>query len=304
MKNFTLVIMAAGLGSRFGGLKQLTPVGPNNEFIIDYSIYDALQEGFNKIVFVIKEEHLEDFKQTIGNRISKYIQVEYVIQKINVLPNGYTIPTQRSKPLGTGHAIYCCKDVVKEPFAVITADDFYGRKVFSQAMNFLKMHTESVTDYGMIASPIIQTLDKNSPVKRGICKVKDDKLVEIVECSVEYQSDSVIATPLNNTAKTPMIIPQDTPSSLSFFLFYPTIFDYVEEEFVNFLTSKNNNLLEDEFFLPDVIDNVIKNNKGNVYVYNSDSTWHGMTYKKDQELVHNAIMDLIKEHVYPSKLWN
>lgn len=299
-KNLTLVIMAAGMGSRFGGLKQLTPIGPSGEFIIDYSIYDAIKAGFNKIVFIIKKEHLEDFKETIGDRVAKHVKVEYVFQEMSTLPEGYHIDTKREKPLGTGHAVYCCKDVVKEPFAVISADDFYGSDAFIRAASFLTQNSSSnITNYGMITCPIGKMMSEESAVKRGICRVIDGKLVNIIESSVEKKGNEIIATSLNTNKV--FKVEEDTPASMSFFLLYPSIFKYLEQDLKLFL--ENGNVESGEFFLPDVVSKVIENKEGSVNIYNTTSTWYGMTYTKDKEEVENAINKLIEHGDYSSNLW-
>ena len=298
--NLTLVVMAAGIGSRFGGLKQLTPVGPSGEFIIDYSVYDAIYAGFNKVVFVIKKENLDDFKNTIGNRMSKSIKVEYVFQSNEVLPNGYSINVEREKPLGTAHAVYCTKDVVSEPFVVITADDFYGRDAFVQAANFLKNNYDiNSTNYAMVSYSIGKVINDKSSVKRGICRVVNGKLDSIVESSVEKINGEIIATSINSFQS--FKVSEDTPTSMSFFIFYPSLFKFLERDLIAFL--KNSDLENKEFFLPDVVDKIIKNNEGSVSVLNTNATWYGVTYKEDLEKVKSAINKLINDKVYNKSLW-
>ncbi|MBR4617696.1 MAG: NTP transferase domain-containing protein [Bacilli bacterium] len=298
--NLTLVVMAAGIGSRFGGLKQLTPVGPSGEFIIDYSVYDAIYAGFNKVVFVIKKENLDDFKNTIGNRMSKSIKVEYVFQSNKVLPNGYSINVEREKPLGTAHAVYCTKDVVSEPFVVITADDFYGRDAFVQAANFLKNNYDiNSTNYAMVSYSIGKVINDKSSVKRGICRVVNGKLDSIVESSVEKINGEIIATSINSFQS--FKVSEDTPTSMSFFIFYPSLFKFLERDLIAFL--KNSDLENKEFFLPDVVDKIIKNNEGSVSVLNTNATWYGVTYKEDLEKVKSAINKLINNKVYNKSLW-
>ena len=298
--NLTLVVMAAGIGSRFGGLKQLTPVGPSGEFIIDYSVYDAIYAGFNKVVFVIKKENLDDFKNTIGNRMSKSIKVEYVFQSNKVLPNGYSINVEREKPLGTAHAVYCTKDVVSEPFVVITADDFYGRDAFVQAANFLKNNYDiNSTNYAMVSYSIGKVINDKSSVKRGICRVVNGKLDSIVESSVEKINGEIIATSINSFQS--FKVSEETPTSMSFFIFYPSLFKFLERDLIAFL--KNSDLENKEFFLPDVVDKIIKNNEGSVSVLNTNATWYGVTYKEDLEKVKSAINKLINNKVYNKSLW-
>lgn len=298
--NLTLVVMAAGIGSRFGGLKQLTPVGPSGEFIIDYSVYDAIYAGFNKVVFIIKKENLEDFKNTIGNRMSKSINVEYVFQDNTVLPEGYSINVEREKPLGTGHAVYCAKNLVNEPFVVITADDFYGRDAFVRAAEFLKSNYDiSSTNYGMVAYSVGKVINDRASVKRGMCKVIDGKLNTIIESSVERVDGEIIATSINTGES--FKVEEDAPCSMSFFIFYPSIFKYLERDLKLFLD--NSDLSSKEFFLPDVVDKVIKNNEGSVSVLSTTATWYGVTYREDLDVVKSAIYKLIDEGQYKSSLW-
>lgn len=298
--NLTLVVMAAGIGSRFGGLKQLTPVGPSGEFIIDYSVYDAIYAGFNKVVFIIKKENLEDFKNTIGNRMSKSINVEYVFQDNTVLPEEYSINVEREKPLGTGHAVYCAKNSVNEPFVVITADDFYGRDAFVRAAEFLKSNYDiSSTNYGMVAYSVGKVINDRASVKRGMCKVIDGKLNTIIESSVERVDGEIIATSINTGES--FKVEEDAPCSMSFFIFYPSIFKYLERDLKLFLD--NSDLSSKEFFLPDVVDKVIKNNEGSVSVLSTTATWYGVTYREDLDVVKSAISRLIDEGQYKSSLW-
>ena len=298
--NLTLVVMAAGMGSRFGGLKQLTPVGPSGEFIIDYSVYDAIYAGFNKVVFIIKKENLEDFKNTIGNRMSKSIQVEYAFQDSNILPSGYSINVEREKPLGTGHAVYCAKDYVSEPFVVVTADDFYGRDAFVTAAEFLKNNYDiNSTNYGMVSYSIGKVINDISPVKRGMCEVIDGKLNTIIESSVERKNGEIIATSINNGNS--FKVDEDSLCSMSFFIFYPSIFKYIERDLKKFL--ENSDLSTKEFFLPDVVDGVIKNNEGSVSVLSTTATWYGVTYREDLDAVKSAINNYIKEGIYKENLW-
>ena len=227
-KDITLMILAAGMGSRFGGLKQITPLGPNDEFIIDYSVYDAIKAGFTKIVFLIKEENYADFKETIGKRVEPHIKVEYCFQKNDNLPEGYVLPEERIKPLGTAHAILCCKDKVKEPFMMINADDFYGRDAFVQGAKFLKNIDSRLEKelYGMVAYKVKNTITENGSVKRGVCKVVNNHLTELIESSVERKNGKIIATPLNGN-KEFEVSGEDTVS-MNMLLFTPSIFNYIE----------------------------------------------------------------------------
>ena len=224
MKKPTLVIMAAGLGSRFGGLKQIEPVGRNNEVLLDFSVYDAVKAGFTKVVFVIKHAIEKDFKAMVGKRIEKMVKVEYVFQENDVLPNGFECPEDRVKPWGTAHAILCCKDVVKEPFAVVNADDFYGRSAFQKIADFLKVQTEK---YCMVGFRLVNTLTENGHVSRGVCEIEDNMLksvterTKIIDC--KYTEDD---------GKTWTELSPDTVVSMNLWGFMPDIFGYIEKGFI------------------------------------------------------------------------
>ncbi len=292
----TLVIMAAGMGSRFGGLKQIEPVGPNGEFIIDYSIYDAKRCGFDKVVFIIKEENYEIFKETIGKRVDKYIDVEYVFQKndnVNV-----ELPKERVKPLGTGHAILCCKDVVKENFAIINADDFYGYDAYKTISNFLKNNND-LDKYAMVGYKAINTITDNGSVKRGVCRSKDNKLTELIESSISFDGDKLVATSLETNES--FDIEKEQLVSMNMFGFTPKIFEYLEEKFDKFL--KTTDLLKSEYLIPSVVDELIKENKVTVDVLSTSSKWYGVTYKEDKDFVVNSLKELTNKGEYPKGLW-
>lgn len=242
-KNLTLLIMAAGMGSRFGGLKQIEPVGPNNEFIIDYSVYDAIKAGFNKIVFIIKKENYEVFKETIGKRVEDKIKVEYAFQDLNDLPNGYECPSDRVKPWGTAHAILSAKNLIHEPFAIINSDDFYGRDAYYTISNFLKEERKENT-YAVVGYHVNNTLTENGSVKRGVCKVKNNELEKLVESSIQKIDGVIKATPLDGSM--PFTISQDTYVSMNMLGFNPTIFSYIEEHFPKFLNDNKDNILKCE----------------------------------------------------------
>ena len=292
----TLLILAAGMGNRFGGLKQMEPFGPNNEFIIDYSVYDAIKAGFTKIVFVIKEEMFEEFKKTIGSRVESHIEVDYVFQKIDDIP--VEINTTRVKPWGTGHAILCAKDKVKDNFAIINADDFYGRNSFFIASNFLKNNKEN--EFGLVGYRAINTITENGSVKRGVCNVENGKLIGIDESSLERDGDVIHCTSLVTNKE--YDIEFNRLVSMNMLLFTPLLFKYLEEDFKEFFNNIKD-IEKDEFLIPDVIDRHIKNNDITVDVMETDSVWYGVTYKEDKESVKNAINELIKEGEYNSNLW-
>jgi len=300
-KEITLVIMAAGMGSRFGGLKQIEPVGKNGEFIIDYSIYDAIYAGFTKIVFIIKEENYEIFKETIGKRVEPHIQVEYVFQTNEILPQEYQeLLKTREKPLGTAHAILCAKDKIKEPFAIINADDFYGRDAYVKAAAYLK---EGNSNYGVIAYLLGNTLTPNGAAKRGVCSVNDEnELRELIESSVILNNDLVEVSPLDGSRS--FTVSKDTIASMNFLLFNPTLFSLLEEKMQEFLEKNKENLEKCEFLIPIVLNEYIKENKGKVEVIETTATWYGITYKEDKEMVVKAIEQLIEKGEYNKNLWN
>ena len=302
-KDITLVILAGGMGSRFGGLKQIEPMGPNGEFIIDYSIFDAVKAGFNKIVFLIKKENFDIFKETIGKRIEPYVKVEYSFQELNTIPSKIDIPNDRVKPLGTAHAILCSRDLVNEPFAMINADDFYGRDAFIKAYNYLSGIDDLSNDYGMIGYRVVNTLTENGSVKRGVCTVNnDDYLVSIKESKVEKVGKEIIASPLNG--KNPFIVNEDDTVSMNFLLFTPTIFKYLEEKFPIFLENNKDNLLTPEFLIPDVLQDLVSDGIASTKVIRTSASWYGVTYKEDVEGVKTAIKDLVKSGEYNYNLWD
>ena len=301
-KDITLVILAAGMGSRFGGLKQIAPLGPNGEFIIDYSVYDAIKAGFTKIVFLIKEENYDIFKETIGARVEPHIPVEYCFQKNDNLPIGYQLPSNRVKPLGTAHAILCCKDKVHEPFMMINADDFYGRDAYIKGAEFLKkVVDEKPYPYGMVGYLVKNTITENGSVKRGVCEIKDNHLVSIIESSIEKKDNKIIASPLNGD--TPFEVQEDDTVSMNMLLFTPSIFSYIEEHFKEFLDNNKDNLEKCEYLIPDVLFETIKENYATVSTLKTTATWYGVTYKEDADYVKKSLKRLVEEKEYPNDLW-
>lgn len=302
-KNITLVILAAGMGSRFGGLKQIEPMGPNGEFIIDYSVYDAIKAGFNKIVFLIKRENYDLFKETIGARVEPYIKTEYAFQELNNLPLGYTLPSDRVKPLGTAHAVLCCKEKVHENFAMINSDDFYGRDAFIKAYEYLSKVDESSSEYGMIGYKVANTLTENGSVKRGVCNVDNNGyLTNLTESKVERVNNEIIASPLDGSKA--FTVKDDDTVSMNFLLFTPSIFNYIEEGFPEFFDNNKDNLLTAEYLIPDVLSNLIKNNKASTKVIPTSANWYGVTYKEDAPGVKRAIQNLVDNHEYNDNLWD
>lgn len=290
--------MAAGMGSRYGGLKQIESFGPNGELITDYSIYDAKRVGFDKVVFIIKEENYELFKEKIGDRVSKYIKVEYAFQKLDDVLEGYSIPSDRVKPLGTAHAIYSARNLIDSDFAVINADDFYGYdafRVLSEALD-----NASYNEYVMVAYKVCNTITLNGSVKRGVCEVEDGYLKGIDESVIEVVDDKIRKTSMITGDVS--IIDKDTLVSMNLFGFKRNFINYIVSDFKDFLD--NSNLSSDEFFLPSVVFNCIKRGDCKVKVYSTDEKTYGVTYKEDKDDVVKGIENKIKDGVYPEKLWN
>lgn len=301
MKDKTLLIMAAGMGSRFGGLKQIEPVGPNGEFIIDYSIYDAIKSGFNKVVFIIKEENYDIFKETIGKRVEPHIKVEYVFQNNDNIPKEYQeLLKTRKKPLGTAHAILCAKDKINEPFAIINADDFYGRDAYLKASEYLSNIKDN--HYGLIAYRLGNTLTENGAAKRGVCKVNDnDELITIIESSVILDGDLVKVSPLDGSPS--FEVSKDTIASMNMLLFTPSILRILAEKLPIFLEANKDNLDSCEFLIPIVLNECLKEKLASVDVIETTANWYGVTYKEDKEPVVNAINEMIKEKIYNNNLY-
>lgn len=303
-KEKTLLIMAAGLGSRYGGLKQIEPMGPSGEFIIDYSIYDARYAGFTKVVFIILKENYEVFKETIGKRVEPYIKVEYAFQDNTWIPEEYLEKVEkRQKPLGTAYAILCAKEKIHEPFAVINADDFYGRDAFIKAASILDNLSEELPyEYAMIGYLVKNTMTENGAVKRGVCEVTNGKLTNIIECSIEKQGEKIIATSLNEGDA--FEVEENAIVSMNLSLFTPSFFSYLEKELKNFLEKNKENLSTCEFFMPDAIFAAIKEGYATVKVIPTNSTWYGVTYKEDTAPVKNSLKELVENGEYHKNLWN
>lgn len=299
----TLVIMAAGMGSRFGGLKQVEPVGPNGEFILDYSVYDAIKAGFNKVVFIIKEENYDLFRKTVGKRIESKIKVEYVFQKIEDVPFGVDIPKSRVKPWGTSHAILSCKDVVNEPFAVINADDFYGLDPYLKIKDFYKADRKE-NEYAMVGYAAKNTMSENGSVKRGVCSKSDDcYLTSLIESVIEKKDKEILATPLEDK-NSPFTIKGDDLVSMNFWGFTPLIFKQLENEMKDFFKEHKKDLDTCEFLIANSVFERIKSNEITVKILDTDEAWYGVTYKEDKKDLVNAINKMIEEGKYPKNLWN
>ena len=297
MKEKTLVILAAGMGSRFGGLKQIEPVGPNGEFLIDYSIYSAIKYGFNKVVFVIKEENYEVFKETVGARVSNHVKVEYAFQKIDDIPEGFIVPEGRVKPWGTAHAIYAARDLVSDNFAVISADDFYGDAPFKLISEYL----DNNNSYAIVGYKLGETLSESGAVKRGVIFVDEDKVVQVLESKVEKVDAMVYGVPLDKN-KDEYYVEFDQPVSMLFYGFTPDIFNKIGSEMLSGFTKNKDNLDTYEMLLPDMMDEEIQDGKG-IDVKSTTATWMGMTYKEDVEALKAFILKDIEAGTYPHDLW-
>lgn len=306
MKPITLVIMAAGMGSRFGGgIKQLEPMGPNGEIIMDYSIYDAIEAGFNKVVFVTRKDLLKTFKETIGDRISKVIPVEYVFQELDDLPKGFAKPQERTKPWGTGQAILACKKVVNDPFVVINADDYYGKVAFKRIHDYLigDISSDGKYQFCMAGFMLKNTLSDNGAVTRGICAVdKNMKLIGVNETSGLVKTANGVA--IKNADEHLTLVDMNSYVSMNMWGFTPNFFDELESGFEKFLSSLKADDIKSEYLLPAVVDQLIKEDKADVFVLHTNDKWFGVTYKEDKPLVVESIKKLIKEGKYPEKLFN
>ena len=300
----TLVIMAAGMGSRFGGLKQIEPIDEYGHFIIDYSIYDALKVGFTKVVFIIKKEHYDIFRDTIGKRVENLVDVEYVFQELDKLPNGYSVPEGRVKPWGTAHAILCCKGVVKENFAIVNADDFYGRDAYRVIYEFLNRdHSNSeYNEYAMAGYKVKNTLTENGSVKRGVCATDGEYLTKLVESKIEEVDGKLMATALEDG--TTFEVDNEDTVSMNLFGFTPHIFDYLEKRFPLFLDSHKEDIETCEFLIPTLVFEEIEEGSSRVAVLKTDAVWQGVTYKEDKPKVVAEIKKLVDNGEYKEGLWD
>lgn len=299
MQKTTLVIMAAGMGSRFGGIKQLEPVGPSGEIILDYSVFDAIEAGFQKVVFIIRKDIEEDFRRIIGDRMEKHIEVEYVIQDIDDLPEGYVKPEGRTKPWGTGQAILSCLGVVKEPFAVINADDYYGKEGLRKINAFLQDIPACDKQYHfcMAGFRLGNTLSENGTVTRGVCNVSENGILLDIEETMEIaQKGTVAATPTKT-------IPFEQPVSMNMWGFTPDLLEELKNRFVTFLDGIEGNEMKAEYLLPTIVDQLIREGKAQVSVLNTEDKWFGVTYKEDKEFVVKSFKELVDRGIYPEKLF-
>lgn len=303
-KETTLVIMAAGMGSRYGGLKQIDPVGPNGEIIMEYSIYDAIKAGFSKVVFIIKKEIEDTFREVIGKKIEGFVDVEYVYQSIDNVPKGFSVPEGRSKPWGTGHAVLSAKAAVKTPFAVINADDFYGANTYKLLNNFLSSNRDldDKYKYCMIGFVIENTLTENGHVARGVCNVDEvGHLIDIHERTKIMKFGD--ETKYTEDDKSWIVIPQGSIVSMNTWGFNQSVFNELEENFPIFLKNSKENILKAEYFLPTIVDGLIKAGNADVKVLSTLDKWYGVTYQEDKPVVKKAIRDMVQSQKYPQSLW-
>lgn len=298
-----LVILAAGMGSRFGGLKQIEPIDEFGNFIIDYSIYDAKKAGFDKVIFIIKEENLEIFKETVGKRVEKYIKVEYAFQKLTDIPEGVILPKDRVKPLGTAQAILSCKDKVSDKFIIINSDDYYGQDAFMVAAKYLNSLKEgSKNQYGNIGYMAINTITENGSVKRGVLYFDSNKKLEkLVESKIEKVNGKLEATPLDTTDT--KVIPDDTLVSMNMFAFTKDIMTYLEDGYKKFFIDNKDNLASCEYLIPTVVSDLINDGIVTCDVLKTKAVWYGVTYKEDKEFVVSSLKKLVDMGMYPKGIW-
>ncbi len=297
----TLFVLAAGMGSRYGGLKQLDGLGPNGETIMDYSVYDAIKAGFGKVVFVIREDFEKDFREKVLSKYEGVVPTEVVFQALDKLPEGYTCPADRTKPWGTNHAVLMGKEAIKEPFAVINADDFYGRDAFRVIAEELQRPHDRKGDYCMVGCRVGNTMTENGYVARGVCQTKEGLLTSVVErTAISYDNNhNIVFTDENGEVQT---LEPNTPVSMNLWGFTPDYFDYSEREFKKFL-DRDINTPKAEFFIPLCIDTLINSKEATVKVLDTDSKWFGVTYSADRPGVVEKFAELHREGVYPTPLF-
>lgn len=297
----TLFVLAAGMGSRYGGLKQLDGLGPHGETIMDYSIYDAIQSGFGQVVFVIRKDFEKDFREKILSKYEGHIPVKVVFQSIDKLPEGYTCPADRTKPWGTNHAVLMGAEAIDTPFAVINADDFYGRDAFRVIAEDLMRPRDRKGDYSMVGFRVGNTMTENGSVARGVCQTKDGLLTDVVErAAISYDKDhNIVFTDENDEVQT---LDPKTPVSMNLWGFTPDFFDYSDREFRRFL-DRDINTPKAEFFIPLCIDTLIKNGEASVKVLDTDSRWFGVTYSADRQGVVDKLASLHADGTYPEKMF-
>lgn len=295
----TLVVLAAGMGSRYGGLKQIDPIGPNGEVILELSVYDAIQAGFDKVVFIIKKAIEKEFKEAIGDKLSKQVHCEYVFQDFACVPEGFKVPEGREKPLGTAHALYCCKDVLDGPFAVINSDDYYGQSCFKTLYDFLN-NESCAHHYAMVGYVLRNTLTDHGSVARGQCIVENGKLVNVIERTKIEKRDGKVQLFLDNEWQD---IDPDTLVSMNMWAFTPDIIDEITQKFKEFQQVLEDDPMKGEFYIPNVVGELLREHKCDVKMLESHDKWYGVTYQEDKESVKEGIASLYKKGCYPEPLW-
>jgi NDP-sugar pyrophosphorylase family protein len=299
-ERISLVVLAAGMGSRYGGLKQMDSFGPNGETIIDYSLYDAHRAGFDHVVFIIRDFFADKFIEVFAPKVKGRMEADYVYQELSNIPHPFPIPSERDRPWGTGHAVWVAHSAITGPFAVINADDYYGPESYKTLYNFLAEKRET-EEYSVVGYRLQNTLSEHGTVNRGVCQVDNDGyLVNIEECKqIGTDKNGVISFPDKDSIR---ILSPDSPVSMNMWGFYPSYFDFFEKQFDSFL-KENITDLKAEFYIPTLVDNLIKNKERQTKVLHSDSEWFGVTYREDKEFVTARLNDLLDEGVYPYDLW-
>lgn len=295
----TLVILAAGMASRYGSMKQVEGFGPSGETIMEYSIYDAIRAGFGKVVFIIRKEYASSFSDAFTDKLKNKIAIDYVFQELDMFTDGFKVPPDRTKPWGTAHAVLCARAVVKEPFAVINADDFYGRDGFVKAFDFLTQDVQQ-NIYAIVGYELLKTLSEHGTVNRGVCQAdKSGNLISIAErLNVARKGDVIVC----DDGMQPRELPLDTLVSMNFWCFATSVFDYTQKQFSEFL-EQNSSQPKAEFFIPIVADKFVKDNVGTIRILPTSAQWFGVTYKDDAPSVRQNLKKLITEGEYPDKLW-
>lgn len=298
----TLLILAAGLGSRYGGLKQMDGVGCSGETIMEYSVYDAIRAGFGKVVFVIRHSFADQFKEFVNRRFADKIEVEIVFQELNYLPEGYQVPEGREKPWGTNHAVLMAKEVIREPFCVINADDFYGQNSFGVIAEFLRQIQDKKRQYAMVGFRIQNTLSESGTVSRGVCQADMEHFLTSIHERTAIQRYPDRNIKYQEQDGSLHCIPENTPVSMNFWGFTPDYFDYSEQLFKEFLNEQGREL-KSEFFIPKVIDSLIREGDATVKILDTESQWFGVTYKEDKPVTVAKIAELVAQGIYPQNLW-
>jgi UTP-glucose-1-phosphate uridylyltransferase len=298
----TLLILAAGIGSRYGGMKQIDQVGPSGEAIIDYSVYDAIRTGFGKIVFVIRKQIEKDIREFFEHKLAGKIQMEYVYQELNMIPEGYTVPPERIKPWGTAHAVWVAAKAIKEPFVAINADDFYGLESYRLMAEYLTSRSPAdSTNFCMIGYRIQDTLSEYGSVSRGVCESDDQLFLKtVVERPEIFRKDGEIA--FRDEHGSNVLLSADTLVSMNIWGFTPAIFNHIGKQFTDFIRENVSNI-KAELYIPSIVNYIVKNGKGNVKILPAKDKWFGVTYKEDKQLAVQNIRKLIEKGIYPEKLW-